>query len=682
MTTQPLATIVVTTRERYSIVTRTLETLYNNTPKEYPVIYIASGATAEINEYLTTACQKYHYELIITSEFLTPNMARNIGIAKANTKYIVFIENDVVVENNWLDSLIQCAEEEKADCVSPLCLIGEPEQLYIHSFGGKMLFESHNNKTRIRENHHLEPICLKTTPRKLTRLESDYSEFHCALIRRSVFEKIGLLDENIKGAAEHVDLALHLKALNCRGFAEPNAVVSYLPYAYTLNDYDTYKLRWSSDWYYPTMQHLAEKWQLAQDSVLFSDYYGSFLELRQRCLLKQVNVNDSLPPCENGLVVAQTFTQLILQMQELAYPLDAQTKIKNAYQIACELFAGSFRASGNTFISHLVGVSSIMVSCGAAPAVISAALLHAAYQQGRFPMHVINAPAMRRWLKRRVGSAVETLVYHYSWLKLADVSIYQTNNFNHCPIEFANVILIRIANAIEDRIHGNAHFTPKDWLQKSNANIQEWMAIYIAISKRLDMQNLVTLLQDILKKVAVSTNNMPCMQTSNYYIETTTGKMQSLNIKDMLADELASQTNIVDFNKYKLDIKAILACNDSESDVSHQTDHTKLVFHSKPWTYSAYLPTAHLALASNNQRVKIEMLVHTESGNLGIVFLERNSSVHMLTPEQSVNPSQEPVKVHVEIDSLDELGNIVFRSWPSESEKTIAKIYSVTVMAV
>ena len=73
------------------------------------------------------------------------------------------------------------------------------------------------------------PICLRTSPRRLVRLESDYAEFHCCLVRRSVFERIGPADTQILGAAEHIDLALHLRAIGGRGFAEPEAVVSYLP---------------------------------------------------------------------------------------------------------------------------------------------------------------------------------------------------------------------------------------------------------------------------------------------------------------------------------------------------------------------------------------------------------------------------------------------------------------------
>lgn len=684
MEKQALATIIVTPRERYSIVTRTLECLYNNTPKDYPVIYIAGGATSSVSQYLSTTCEKYGYELILKPAFLTPNMARNIGIVKATTKYIVFIENDVVVEKGWIEALIQCAEEENADCVSPLCLIGEPANLYVHSFGGKLVFENTETQSGIREAHHCGPICLRTDPRQLTRIASDYSEFHCALLKRSVLTEIGLLDKNIKGAAEHIDLALHLQKLKCRGFSEPNAIVSYLPSEYKMADLATYKLRWSDEWHYPTMKHLAEKWSLSTNAPLFSDYHASFIELRERCLLKQEWSPDKLPSTEDNLIVAHTFTQLIQQMTMLGYSQDAQSKIQNAYKIACELFAASFRASGNTFISHLVGTSSILVAFGAAPALISAALLHAALQQGRFPAHVENILAMRRWLRRRVGYAVENLVYQYSWLKLEDITQYQADNFNELPIEMANAILIRMANAIEDRIHDNKNVNPPEWLEKSNARIDTWMDTFTAIAKQLDANGLAIILKNILAKSRVNQheNKVTAIHTSNYYIQTETGTVHALDSRNIVspkADDLMKPKNVINTVSYNMNIKNICAWNGSNSRISYHSDHVRLVFDPKPWSYSAYLPIQKNPAITKEQKVTIDIMLQTECGNIGILFLERNSTLHVLTPEQSIAETNEPVKIKFEIDSLDEAENIVFRSWPNDKGQAIAKIYSVNV---
>jgi hypothetical protein len=133
MNAEPLVTIVVTPRERYSVARR-------------------------------AACAHAGYELILRREFVPCNIARNLGIARVKTKYVVFLENDVMVEPAWLGALLHCAEEEKADFVGPLCLEGEPAEGNVHSLGGMLLIENSNGQTVVRERHHLGPVCLRTAP--------------------------------------------------------------------------------------------------------------------------------------------------------------------------------------------------------------------------------------------------------------------------------------------------------------------------------------------------------------------------------------------------------------------------------------------------------------------------------------------------------------------------------------
>ena len=102
----------------------------------------------------------------------------------------------------------------------------------------------------------------------------------------------------------------------------------------------------------------------------------------------------------------------------------------------------------------------------------------------------------------------------------------------------------------------------------------------------------------------------------------------------------------------------------------------------KPWSYSAYLPVKHLPSSdSPDQKVMIEITLQTECGSMGILCLERGSTMHLLAPEQNIDSTTRPVKVSFEIDSIEEIGNIVFRSWPNNDAKTIAKIFSVEIMA-
>ena len=384
MNAEPLVTIVITPRERYSVARRMLETLVANTPENHRLIYVAGAAPTSTQEYLKTICARTGYELILRQDFLPCNIARNLGIARVKTKYVVFLENDVLVEPGWLEALLHCAEEEKADFVGPLCFEGEPAERNVHSLGGMLLIENANGQSVVRERHHLGPMCLRTAPRHLMRLPADYSEMYCALVRRSVFDRMGLLDEKIISADEHLDLALHQRAMRCRGFAEPKAVVSYLASGYTLGDLDTYSLRWSAGWYFPTMAHFASKWALAPESPMFQASVSSFYHIRERCLVRQ-ELPAELPATKDDLVVAQTIVALLDQLSGLGYPQSAMEQIRDAYAIATELFATCFRASGRPLLAHLTGTGSVMAAFGANPALIAGAILHSAYALGQFP---------------------------------------------------------------------------------------------------------------------------------------------------------------------------------------------------------------------------------------------------------------------------------------------------------
>src|SRR5207249_8335576 len=58
-----------------------------------------------------------------TERHLVPNEARNIGLRRVRTRYVVFIDNDAVPAPGWLERMVECAEETGAWVVGPLYLV-------------------------------------------------------------------------------------------------------------------------------------------------------------------------------------------------------------------------------------------------------------------------------------------------------------------------------------------------------------------------------------------------------------------------------------------------------------------------------------------------------------------------------------------------------------------------------
>ncbi|MGB3754791.1 MAG: glycosyltransferase, partial [Rivularia sp. (in: cyanobacteria)] len=120
MNSKPEVTIIVAPRERFSYTRESLESIYEHTQLPFKLIYVDGGSPSHIQNYLETQAAEKQFEVIRTEHYLSPNHARNLGLRKVDTKYVVFIDNDVVVTPGWLKTAVDCAEETNATVVSPL----------------------------------------------------------------------------------------------------------------------------------------------------------------------------------------------------------------------------------------------------------------------------------------------------------------------------------------------------------------------------------------------------------------------------------------------------------------------------------------------------------------------------------------------------------------------------------
>src|SRR5262249_52556405 len=94
---------------------------------------------------------------------------------------------------------------------------------------------------------------------------------------------------------------------------------------------------------------------------------------------------EAVTPAAELLAPAQTNLRPYEELREAGRPAEELLGARRAYDLAARLFAGQYRATGKPFVAHLVGVASIVARLGERQAVVVAALLHAAYDQGAFP---------------------------------------------------------------------------------------------------------------------------------------------------------------------------------------------------------------------------------------------------------------------------------------------------------
>ncbi len=90
-------TLVVSPRERFSYACESLESIFQYTDIPFKLIYVDGNSPTPIKEYLETKAKEKNFQLIRTEHYLTPNWARNLGLAEVDTKYVVFADNDIIV---------------------------------------------------------------------------------------------------------------------------------------------------------------------------------------------------------------------------------------------------------------------------------------------------------------------------------------------------------------------------------------------------------------------------------------------------------------------------------------------------------------------------------------------------------------------------------------------------------
>lgn len=309
---KPQVTIVVVPHERFSCTRASLESIYQNTDRAFSLIYLDGNSPKDIQEYLQHKAYEHDFQLIRTEHYLTPNQARNIGLAQVNTKYTVFIDNDVTVEPGWLNKLINCAEETDATVVCPVVCIKEEFGTQVHLAGGEARIYIEIAKElaerKVREKHYFKNLPLAEIPIRLKRQECELAEFHALLVRTDIFDTIGQLDEKLLGNREHLDFCLTVIDAGKTIYCEPDAVVTYVPPKnLTLADLSYFQLRWSDAWELSSLEYFRKKWDLTEDRY-FKKHYGHLGHRQQtllRPLIKQLSFGGYATWLEKVLVVGE-----------------------------------------------------------------------------------------------------------------------------------------------------------------------------------------------------------------------------------------------------------------------------------------------------------------------------------------------------------------------------------------
>jgi glycosyltransferase involved in cell wall biosynthesis len=268
------STIIVSPRERFSPFIASLRSLFATIMDDVPVIVVAGGAPLAICKEIDKLRKIRPFEWIHKDYFLTPNEARNIGFEKVNTEFVVFTDNDIAYELDWLEALEENAENNNADLVAPLICIGPPLRNVIHHAGGRLSKKIVKDGIQLREGHRLGGMPISDLNDISAPIINEVTEFHTVLFTSDFVSQMGGFDERLI-TREHVDVALRAKTLNKLVTFERKSVVTYLAKVhFEKNDLSYFLFRWNNKLAERSIDTFCETWGV---SVNRADILGGFI---------------------------------------------------------------------------------------------------------------------------------------------------------------------------------------------------------------------------------------------------------------------------------------------------------------------------------------------------------------------------------------------------------------------
>lgn len=259
-------TIAVVPRERFSLARQSLDSILEHRDPDTELVYVDGGSPPLVRQYLEQRAARYGFRLISTERFLSPNEARNLAAAHVQTRYVAFVDNDVLVSPGWLEALVDCAECSGAWVVGPICCEGEPAGTRIGAAGGSADIVVESNRRTFREQFRHRGQPLARLAGTLRREAVGRVSFQTVLLRMSALEVLGRLDEQLLSGAQDADFCLLTRRAGQAVYLEPRSVVTHLPPPpFEQSDLGYFQLRWSDAWIRATVERFRQKWELPVD---------------------------------------------------------------------------------------------------------------------------------------------------------------------------------------------------------------------------------------------------------------------------------------------------------------------------------------------------------------------------------------------------------------------------------
>jgi glycosyltransferase involved in cell wall biosynthesis len=508
----PTVTVLVSAREGHFLAERSFLSVLEDDQVPFELIYVDIMSPPHVAAAITAHAATRKFKIVRHDEWIAPTLARKQALAEVRTKYVAFVDNDVLVDRGCLEKLVACAEETGAAMVCPLYLqAGGGLEPTIHMAGGVHSWSDGPGSDLIGDAHRLEgaPMAHAAT---LRRERIDYGEYHYILVRMDLLARSGAISDEVLLVHEHIDLALFARQQGMDVVLEPAARIVHVCFEpRQLMDVEFFRRRWDPEACEQSLHAFGRKW-LKPDRLGAIEPTFGYAERR----LREVSVHrngalgveaaTSMRPGE----LAQTRCAFREQALHRGYS-DGEIR---AFEQFCDgatlLFDGLYRPDGRPFLNHSIGVASVLLRFALREEIVEAGLLHSAFTHrpgwmsedelsatfgnARLVERIIRGqPAARAFLTRDDADLLSLNVIEVGTICIIaanEVDMLLSGEYRSTgkPPELASVALDRISEVLG--------FVGVDGLAESarspRGNGQDWRMLGVDVpqaSFRLDARN-------------------------------------------------------------------------------------------------------------------------------------------------------------------------------------------------
>jgi GT2 family glycosyltransferase len=270
--------IIILNYNGKKLLEKCIESIIDNTLEDYEIIVVDNnsndGSAKMVRKKFPTV------KLIQNSENYGFSKGNNIGMKSAKSDFVLLLNNDTEVTKGWLKEMVKTISKKGVGVVGPRLVLpnGEVQKnCYDYRFGYTIKFAPSGMISHNDERFH----------QLVKEREVDCVSGACLLIKKSVIEKIGFLDEGYSPIYfEDVDYCFRAKRAGYKVICNPHSVL-YHHKGITMNKQD-----WQYETYHRNRIKFINKnfpfhWRIVR---IFMELGNVIKAIKERRLMRLLNI--------------------------------------------------------------------------------------------------------------------------------------------------------------------------------------------------------------------------------------------------------------------------------------------------------------------------------------------------------------------------------------------------------